>query len=189
MVLTFDELRTANVERCEDVFHPLHRWSPTDWATAMAGECGESCNEVKKLRRLDDADASIDTAGERERLRLAIGKEIADMVIYADLLAARLDIDMGFAIAQKFNEVSRKRGSAVMLPPERSEAELIRSAQSVVRSVLSGERVGFNNALDWAAKWVESSATANGHPAVAEFAANMIMSFRANLRKSTGEHE
>jgi len=114
--LNFDQLRLANVQRCEEVFHPLHDWSPTDWATALAGEAGETCNEVKKLRRLDGADASIDTPEERERLRVAIGKEIADLIIYADLLAARLNIDLSDAVAGKFNEVSIKRGSAVRLP-------------------------------------------------------------------------
>lgn len=113
--LSFRSLRRVNLERCEDVFHGLDRWSPTDWATAVAGECGEACNEIKKLRRLDDADSSIDTPAERERLRLAIGKEIADLVIYADLLAARLDIDLAAAIIEKFNEVSEKRGSSFTL--------------------------------------------------------------------------
>jgi NTP pyrophosphatase (non-canonical NTP hydrolase) len=116
MILTFEELRSANVTRCEEVFHGLDRWTPTDWATAVAGECGEACNEVKKLRRLDDADSSSDTPVERERLRLAIGKEIADLVIYADLLAARLGIDLGESIIEKFNEVSQRRGSTVTLP-------------------------------------------------------------------------
>lgn len=113
--LSFDELRIANVKRCEQVFHPVHEWSPTDWATAMAGECGEACNEIKKLRRLDGADSSIDTPAERERLRQVIGKELADLIIYADLLAARLNIDLSNAIAGKFNEVSEKCGSDVML--------------------------------------------------------------------------
>jgi NTP pyrophosphatase (non-canonical NTP hydrolase) len=115
VLLNFDDLRRANVLRCEEVFHLINDWSPTDWATAMAGECGEACNEVKKLRRLDGADSSIDTPEERERLREVIGKEIADLVIYADLLAARLDIDLAGAIIEKFNEVSAKRGSSITL--------------------------------------------------------------------------
>jgi len=113
--LSFDELRLANVGRCEEVFHPLHDWSPTDWACAMAGECGETCNEVKKLRRLDGADHDLDSADARAALHGNIANELADLVIYADLLAARLRIDLGQAVASKFNEVSRKRRSIVFL--------------------------------------------------------------------------
>lgn len=113
--LTFDELRSANVLRCEEVFHPVIDWSPTDWACAMAGECGEACNEVKKLRRLDGADSDLDSEERRAELRSKIGDELADLVIYADLLAARLGIDLAACVASKFNEVSIKRGSVVRL--------------------------------------------------------------------------
>lgn len=81
----------------------------------MAGECGEACNEVKKLRRLDGADAVQDNPAHRQYLQEKIGKELADLVIYADLLAARLGIDLGGAVVQKFNEVSLKRNSQFKL--------------------------------------------------------------------------
>lgn len=113
--LNFEKLRKANVSRCEEVFHPVNDWSPTDWATAMAGECGEACNEVKKLRRLDGADSAIDTPSERASLRYLIGLELADLIIYADLLAARLNINLNDAVIIKFNEVSQKRKSTVFL--------------------------------------------------------------------------
>lgn len=109
--LSFEALRRANVRRCEDVFHAIEDWSPTDWATAMAGECGEACNEIKKLRRLDGADAAKDRETERFRLRVKIADELADLVTYVDLLAARLHIDLAAAVARKFNEVSARRGS------------------------------------------------------------------------------
>lgn len=113
--LSFYVLRKANVSRCEDVFHPVNSWSPTDWATAMAGECGEACNDVKKLRRLDGADSEIDTPMAREELIGAVASELADLIIYADLLAARLGIDLNRAITNKFNHVSAKRGSKIRL--------------------------------------------------------------------------
>lgn len=109
--LDFNELRGVNTRRCEEVFHPLQDWSPCDWATAMAGECGEACNKVKKLRRLDGADAALDTEAKREELKGEIAKELADLVIYADLLAARLGINLGSAVIEKFNAVSEERGS------------------------------------------------------------------------------
>lgn len=113
--LTFEELRVANVERCEQVFHKLHDWSPTDWACAFAGEAGETCNTIKKLRRLDGADSDKDTEMERERLITEAVKELADTVIYADLLAAALGRDLGLYVRNKFNEVSDRRGSKVKL--------------------------------------------------------------------------
>ena len=113
--LHFSKLREANVRRCEEVFHKLDDWSPTDWATAMAGECGEVCNEVKKLRRLDSADSVLDSSAMREYLTTLIGNELADLIIYADLLAARMGIDLSERIKFKFNEVSDKRKSTVKL--------------------------------------------------------------------------
>jgi NTP pyrophosphatase (non-canonical NTP hydrolase) len=122
MDLSFNQLRKANVGRCEAVFHPLHDWTPTDWATAMAGECGEACDQVKKLRRLGPTPETIpnvDTASGRAATRGArarIGDELADLIIYADLLAARLGIDLGRAVAEKFNEVSAEMGTDYLLP-------------------------------------------------------------------------
>lgn len=103
--LTFKRLSVQSLERCEATYFPLKEWSPTDWACAMAGECGEACNLVKKLRR---GASPIPTIHE-------IRKEVADMVIYADLLAQRLGFDLGIAIREKFNETSGKVGSDVLL--------------------------------------------------------------------------
>ncbi len=113
--ITFNELRDANVKRCVQVFHKLDDWSPCDWATAMAGECGEACNVIKKLRRLDGADSSKDTKGYREQLVHETADELADLVIYADLLAARLGVNLGDAVVRKFNAVSDVRKSDVFL--------------------------------------------------------------------------
>lgn len=92
--LTFAELRTKNVKRTAEAFHRVEAWSPTDWATAMAGECGEACNLIKKMRRGDLVHSSH------------IADELADLIIYTDLLAERLGIDLEEAIIHKFNAVS-----------------------------------------------------------------------------------
>lgn len=112
--MSFDTLRRVNVERCEAVFHRLDAWSPADWAVALGGEVGEALNEVKKLRRLDDSTGPNDHRTKQEIIQ-AIANELADTVIYADLLAARLKIDLGRAIVGKFNEVSRRRGYNVRI--------------------------------------------------------------------------
>lgn len=106
--LTFNELRNANTERCEQVFHPINAWTPTDWACAMAGEAGEVCNAVKKLRRHADGTNTAKDPQSPEKCKEIIAKEIADTVIYLDLLASRLGIDLGAAVCKKFNEVSRR---------------------------------------------------------------------------------
>lgn len=101
--LTFWELRLANVRRCDESFHPVEDWSPTDWACAAAGEMGEACNLIKKLRRGEPIE------------RDDIGDEIADTVIYLDLLADRLGISLAAAIKRKFNVVSDRVGSDARL--------------------------------------------------------------------------
>lgn len=92
-------LRELNAHRCSVSFgHGVDGWSETDWACAVAGEAGELCNLIKKRRRGDDIGMG------------AVADEIADVVIYLDLLAARLGIDLGDAIAAKFNAVSGRVG-------------------------------------------------------------------------------
>lgn len=98
------QLQYANALRCEKSFgHSINEWSPTDWATAVAGETGELCNLIKKKRRGDHVETE------------AIANEAADVVIYLDILCQRLGINLGNAIVNKFNEVSEKRGSNVKI--------------------------------------------------------------------------
>lgn len=42
-------------------------------------------------------------------------KELADVVTYLDILAMQLDIDLGEATKSKFNEVSDRVGSYVII--------------------------------------------------------------------------
>ena len=116
--LTFQKLSDINKKRCEDAFHPVNEWTPTDWACAMAGEAGEACNVVKKLRRLDSIKAKVaghDTPEVRRRLTLHALDELADTIIYADLLATRLGMSLEEAIIRKFNEVSDREGCSIKL--------------------------------------------------------------------------
>jgi len=115
MSLTFAELNRANSLRCQQSYHPIYRWSPTDWACALAGEVGEACNLIKKLRRLDDAGPWLDTSEARSALELEIADELADAQMYLDLLAERLGISLEIAVRQKFNRTSDQIGSTVRL--------------------------------------------------------------------------
>jgi len=109
--LTFSELRKANVDRCETSFHPVNEWNPLEWAGALCGEAGELANICKKMvrqgKRMGDQKS--------EEYIPAAAEELADVVIYADLLAARLGISLSEAVSKKFNKVSQKLGVNVVL--------------------------------------------------------------------------
>ena len=102
-----DDLRNANTRRCPE-FHAgigVEIWGPMQWGCALAGEAGELCNELKKLER--DGDTP-----ERKR---KIEDEMADVLCYLDLTAARLGIDLESITRRKFNAVSDRIGSKVRL--------------------------------------------------------------------------
>lgn len=104
--LTFAELRGPNVQRCEEYFQSCKDWTISDWLMAITGELGELANVLKKIRRGD-----FTVEDKREEL----AKEIADVNIYLDLLAAKLNIDLGKAVREKFNEVSDRRRCPIKL--------------------------------------------------------------------------
>lgn len=83
-------------------------WSLLEWGGAMAGEAGELCNLLKKVRR---GDLDINDKAVREE----IGKEIADVQIYLDLIAMRCGLSLAHATVAKFNEVSRRVGVGVFI--------------------------------------------------------------------------
>jgi NTP pyrophosphatase (non-canonical NTP hydrolase) len=72
----------------------------------MAGETGEACNAVKKLRRHEDGTNTTKDPATEEECIADVAVELADTVIYADLLAARLGIDLAEAVRSKFNAAS-----------------------------------------------------------------------------------
>lgn len=109
--LTFAQFREINVKRCVESYFPLEEWNASDWGNALAGEVGEACNIAKKLRR---AESNPDIAATVSLDDLA--KELADVVAYADLMAARFGIDLGLAVVKKFNEVSDRVNSPYKLP-------------------------------------------------------------------------
>jgi NTP pyrophosphatase (non-canonical NTP hydrolase) len=109
--LTFEELRKANLAKLPlfknskgDIAHPtgdINDWTPSQWLQAVVGELGEYANFRKKFER-GDIDVFEFTKN--------AAKELADTQIYLDLLAARLNIDLGGATIMKYNEVSRRIG-------------------------------------------------------------------------------
>lgn len=124
--LGFAELRAANLLRARE-------WNPTGkdlggpfTACELSGEVGEAietmlaalglamasgsiCNATKKAER---AAAGI-AGGVADRVDLS--RELADVVICADLVAMRLRVDLGAAVVEKFNLTSRERGFSTRL--------------------------------------------------------------------------
>lgn len=113
--VSFAMLREANLARRE-VWHSgnVERWMLVDWTNELAGETGEACDVVKKIRRLE---TGVTKRGPRTKGELyeALWKEIADVVIVADLVGAEAGFSLGTAVRAKFNEVTRKHDLGVYL--------------------------------------------------------------------------
>ena len=109
--INFADLRRANLKRLREFGHgDLETgWSEMEWGCALAGEAGELCNILKKINRQLPDDLPV------AQLRMMAAKEIADTLIYLDLIAAKLDINLSFITKFKFNEVSEKRGMITRL--------------------------------------------------------------------------
>lgn len=117
--LTFKTLRDGNVKRLP-LFKrkdgkPAHMkvdgsdWSPASWLQAVIGELGEYANLRKKVERGDF------TLG---RVKQKLASELADVVIYLDLLAYQLGIDLGDAVMTTWNKKAEELGIPMYLDAE-----------------------------------------------------------------------
>src|SRR5262245_58799368 len=88
----------------------LEAWIVADWSNAMAGEAGEVCNAVKKLRRIETGVQQVVGPQTREEAIAKIATEIGDTYLYLDLLAQHLEINIEDAIRDTFNRVSEREG-------------------------------------------------------------------------------
>lgn len=114
--MKLNDVQALNVQRAVR-WHKsgIDEWSALEWAGAMAGEAGEACNAAKKLKRLDGGIASMNAADrhftESASARAAVGREVADTIIYGLLLMARVGIsDPESVIAEVFNRKSEEYG-------------------------------------------------------------------------------
>lgn len=111
--LTFDALRHANNTRQAE-------WPGNDEADVtfraleVAGEFGEVVEAVKKYLRAERGIKGSAATTED------VADEMADAVIALDLLAAKMGVDLGAAVARKFNRTSVKYELRTRLPDEDS---------------------------------------------------------------------
>lgn len=109
--LDLDVLRDTNVERSLKGFgHNLFQWSSLEWAGAAAGEMGEAANVAKKITRVEQGLHFRPGESDLSDLRDKLADEIADTIIYLDLLAAREGINLSEAIVNKFNRTTAEQG-------------------------------------------------------------------------------
>jgi NTP pyrophosphatase (non-canonical NTP hydrolase) len=111
--LGLETLRSANEARAAR-WHPGFPtdmdWTLGDWGNAMGGEAGEAQNVIKKIRRVETDKQRRDSEGDIIELVDKLADELADMIIYADLVAAIVGIDLTQALKIKFNATSMQYG-------------------------------------------------------------------------------
>ncbi len=107
MDLTFKKLRDTSISRSSR-WHGCEGWNLSDWGIAMVGEAGETCNAIKKLNR--EREGMVGNSESIKQLQDNLGEEIADTLIYLDLLAEYAGIDLEKVVTDKFNKVSVKLG-------------------------------------------------------------------------------
>jgi len=102
LTLNLSELRAANAARMTspELYRSCAEWNEADWALSLCGEVGELANMIKKVRR---GDISVDDP--------AIGEELADVLVYLDILSYYLGFDLSLETIAKFNKTSDKVGS------------------------------------------------------------------------------
>ena len=82
------------------------------WVQALVGEVGELANKLKKIDR-GDYDGCVPVVTQQNQLYIA--NELADIQCYLDILALKLNVDLGEATMRKFNAVSQRIGSRVWI--------------------------------------------------------------------------
>jgi len=107
-MLTIKQLQLNNKLRCEQDFRRIDDWAGSQYGNAIAGEVGELCNIIKKIERKNVP--GDETLGPED-----IGKELADIICYACLIATKYKLDLETCIVEKFNEVSERVDSKYRL--------------------------------------------------------------------------
>ena len=85
-------------------------WSHAEWLQAVIGELGEYANIMKKVQRGDLT---------MEEAKPSIEKELADVMTYFAILAQQLNVDLGQAVEDKFNEVSKRVKANVFIKDDK----------------------------------------------------------------------
>lgn len=120
-----NQLREASRKRCSAFGFELDEWSVTDWGNATAGEVGELCNKLKKIRRGDVISLT------------SVGEEAADVAIYLDLTCQKLGISLEQLIVHTFNKKSDEIGSPIKIRMPQYKTEDIKVTFEVIETPAS----------------------------------------------------
>lgn len=109
------KLRAANTQRAELWNSGNNDKTVTELlfrSNELCGEVGEAANFVKKLARTM---LNMKGGADYDIAKIAIAKELADVIICTDRVAEFLNIDLEQAVIEKFNETSDKHKFPVKL--------------------------------------------------------------------------
>lgn len=99
-------ISARNYQRALRWHRNLDSWSLSDWYTALAGECGELGNVIKKLNRIRDGLPAKQRT--KRELESDMRMEIGDTYIYLDLLAQRAGFSIADCVRDTFNRISER---------------------------------------------------------------------------------
>lgn len=112
-MISIDQIVNQSKARAKR-WHGQDEWSALEWAGAMCGEAGEAANAAKKLRHMESGRKTINEPGRQfEDIAAAkkfIAKEVADTILYAVLLAIKVDADLEKVLVEVFNKKSYEYG-------------------------------------------------------------------------------
>jgi NTP pyrophosphatase (non-canonical NTP hydrolase) len=104
--LTFKKFQKINAKRSIEIY-PDNKFDEYFYAMALAGEVGEACNILKKIKR--------GSKKQDEKSLEELRHELGDIATYLALLADRLGVQLDKCIIEKFNLVSEKFLSKIKL--------------------------------------------------------------------------
>lgn len=116
------QLKEASRKRCAAFGFELDEWTVTDWGNATAGEVGELCNKLKKIRRGDVIPL------------MSVGEEAADVAIYLDLTCQRLGLTLEQLIVHTFNKKSDDIGSPIKIKLPEYKVEDVKVTFEVIET-------------------------------------------------------
>lgn len=113
--MTFKQFSEANLLKTEKFYDPIQSWYYTDWACALAGEVGELCNIIKKMRRVSTNQSELIelqhmAVDDVKKFSSMLREEIYDCYVYLDLLTQRLGMDMSDLLEEQYYENAKKKG-------------------------------------------------------------------------------
>lgn len=120
----FDDLRSANITRDKEWNVGSEKLSLSWRGNELAGEVGELCNVLKKLER-----ERIGIVGSRATPE-QLAEELADVIICTDLIAMDMGLDLGSAVARKFNATSEKVGLQTRLAAKAQSGNTNRASEA-----------------------------------------------------------